>query len=117
MSYCPKILAMPRKGGRGGGRASDPCQYFLADLTQFTEVKVIMDAKSDNISPEGDNFSPRSDYSPSIFPKINFHPKIFGFTRFVVNRESHLVTFVVKSTRVPRLGGRGVEPILAMPGF
>ena len=40
---------------------------------------------------------------------------MFVSSSIVVSRIYAL--FVVKSTRVPRLGGGGVEPILAMPGF
>ena len=42
-----------------------------------------------------------------IFPKINFYPKIFGLTRFVINLESHLVTFCRQIHQSAKIGVRG----------
>ena len=53
--------------------------------------------------------------SVDISPKIIFTPK---YVRFVINCcESHLRTFCRQIHQSAKIGGRGVEPILAMPGF
>ena len=47
---------------------------------------------------------------------VDISPKILFVSSSIVASRIYAL-FVVKSTRVPRLGGGGVEPILAMPGF